>query len=96
MGFRICLWETLGRIASIATMGDGTFSDVTENIGTDKDQWTTSCLLCDLDGDSLPDLYVVNYLEGADVYGRICRDSKNQPRMCRPSGPSKAVKIDSI
>ena len=64
--------------------GDGTFSDVSESAGISGESWTTSCLLADLNGDALPDLYDVNYLQGPDVFERICY-SNGEPRTCRPS-----------
>lgn len=51
--------------------GDGTFTDITEDAGVagGDDEWSSSCVLADLDGDTLPDLYVVNYLEAASLAG---------------------------
>ncbi len=64
--------------------GDGTFSDVTAETGTGGDRWTTSCLLADLNGDAWPDIYAVNYLAGSDVFERVCRNSRGEPRICTP------------
>ena len=50
--------------------GDGTFSDMAWSGSSGR--WTTSCLVVDLDGDGLPDLYEVNYLAGEDVFTRRC------------------------
>ena len=45
--------------------GDGTFTDVTESSGlATHSHWTTSCMVADLNGDSLPDIYDVTFLEG--------------------------------
>ena len=65
--------------------GDGTFSDVTPSsgIGTHSD-WTTSCLVADLNGDSLPDVFDVCYLKGDDVFLRICEGSDGIPSSCPP------------
>ena len=67
--------------------GDGTFSDVTKpsGLGTHP-HWTTSCLVADLNGDSLPDVYDVTFLEGDDVFSRICRGDDGKPRSCAPAG----------
>ncbi len=66
--------------------GDGSFLDVTENSGLGKHpHWTTSCLLADLNGDSLPDVFDVTYLEGDDVFTRICGGANLKPRACSPS-----------
>jgi hypothetical protein len=64
--------------------GDGTFSDVTLESGTGGDRWTTSCLMADLNGDAWPEIYAVNYLSGRDVFERICRNSRGEPRICTP------------
>jgi len=65
-------------------MGDGTFEDVTGISGTGDPRWTYSCVIADLNGDSLPDIYSVNYLESNDVYERICRHRDGLPRLCMP------------
>ncbi|MGH7137486.1 MAG: CRTAC1 family protein, partial [Pirellulales bacterium] len=49
-----------------------------------SDAWTTSCLMADLNGDGLADLYDVNYVTGEGVFERTC-DSAGQPRVCQPS-----------
>ncbi|HXT57611.1 MAG TPA: FG-GAP-like repeat-containing protein, partial [Pirellulales bacterium] len=64
--------------------GDGTFRDVGEAAGIDGEAWTTSCLLADLNDDGLPDIYDVNYLQGADVYERVCGEG-GKPRACTPT-----------
>lgn len=72
--------------------GDGTYQDTTAESGlTRQDYWTTSCLLADLDGDGLPDIYDVTFLEGNDVFTRICRASDGKPRSCDPAGFSAAL-----
>jgi hypothetical protein len=40
--------------------------------------------LADLNGDGLPDIYDVNYLQGADVYERVCGEG-GKPRACTPA-----------
>ena len=66
--------------------GDGTFLDVTKSsgIGTHS-HWTTSCLVADLNGDSLPDVFDVCYLEGKDVFSRICEGVNGVPSSCPPA-----------
>lgn len=65
-------------------LGDGTFEDVTVPSGAGDFRWTTSCVIADFNGDALPDIYSVNYLEGNDVFERICRHDDGRPRMCMP------------
>ncbi len=64
-------------------MGDGTFEDGTSAAGIDGSLWTTSCLLADLNGDTLPDLVDVNYTVGDDIFSRIC-DTGGVVRSCSP------------
>ena len=67
--------------------GDGTFSDVTMASGLGAHpHWTTSCMVADLNGDSLPDVYDVTFLVGDDVFSRICRGDDGKPRSCAPAG----------
>ncbi len=64
--------------------GDGTFSVAPVNFTDDQSEWTTSCLIADLDGDTVPDIYDVNYLAGSDLFTRLCEASDKQPAMCTP------------
>ncbi|MEZ6137377.1 MAG: FG-GAP-like repeat-containing protein [Pirellulaceae bacterium] len=64
--------------------GDGTFVDVTAVAGIEGSAWTTSCVMADLDGDALPDIYDVNYVQGDDVFDRICADATGHPTLCMP------------
>ena len=64
--------------------GDGTFADVSESAGISADRWTTSCVLADLNADGLPDLYDVNYLQGPEIFERICHSAEGVLRTCGP------------
>jgi len=63
--------------------GDGTYSEVNQAEGS-EDQWTTSCLIADLNGDSAPEIYAVNYLTGPDIYDRVCKNPDDSSRSCMP------------
>ena len=56
---------------------------MSETIEGDSAQWTTSCMICDLNQDGMPDLYSVNYLSG-DIRTRICRDPSGVKASCAP------------
>lgn len=66
--------------------GDGTFREVTSSAGMDQvERWTTSCVIADLDGDGLADIYDVNYLTGENIYERICQWQGGKMRICGPA-----------
>ena len=62
--------------------GDGTFSLDAGFASKQQKDWTTSCLIADINGDSIPDLYDVNYLAGHDLFTRTCTDENNEPVLC--------------
>lgn len=64
--------------------GDGTFSDVTADAGIEDSRWTSSCLVADLDGDALPEIYDVNYLKGDDLFDRVCKSPDGRVELCAP------------
>jgi len=65
-------------------MGDGRFRDVTEQAGVGGDQWTTSCMMADLDGDSLPEIYAVTYALKDEVLELHCQH-QDRARTCAPT-----------
>ena len=64
--------------------GDGTFTDSSRSLIDRPSQWTTSCLIADVNGDSFPDLYDVNYLSGDDIFDRLCVEEHGDTVMCAP------------
>ena len=83
-GFPTSTWATSAPIGCSST----TAVDVQRRfrkVGDHQEsQWTTSCVIADVNGDSLPDIYAVGYLEG-DALTRICNDQKNT-YACVPFG----------
>lgn len=77
------LIANIGENRLLRNNGDGTFDDISSAIGGDSHDWTTSCLICDLNQDGHPDLYFVNYL-GGDVLTKICSDSDHRYGGCSP------------
>ncbi|MEY3174178.1 MAG: hypothetical protein RLZZ436_2092 [Planctomycetota bacterium] len=64
--------------------GDGTLADygiLPESVG----KWVTSCAIADLNEDSLPDLFLVTYLGGPDLFSRLCDDGTGKSAMCLPA-----------
>jgi tetratricopeptide (TPR) repeat protein len=64
--------------------GDGTFEDVTESAKLISPIWTTSALMVDVNGDALPDLFDVTYVEGNDYKVKLCV-TDGPPRGCGPT-----------
>jgi len=66
--------------------GDGTFRDVTKEVGLGGDRdWPTSAAFADLDGDGDLDLYVCHYLQWDAQNPQICWDEeKKKNSYCAP------------
>ena len=66
--------------------GDGTFADVTAPSGTagGTEDWSTSSVFADFNGDHAPDLYVLNYSLVTPTAEKICTGPSGQPVACTP------------
>lgn len=71
--------------------GDGTFASADHEFSERPSEWTTSCLIADLNGDGSPDLYDVNYLAGDRVFERLCAGEHGNTAMCSPYDFDAAV-----
>lgn len=101
-GFQDIYIGCIGQNLLLKNNGDGTFTDVTKEMGlevattigseevskesTRSSQWTTSCAIADVNGDGFADLYDVNYLAGREQSGRDLYD-----RICTWEGGRKRI-----
>lgn len=83
-GFDDLYVANIGPNRLLLNNGDGTFNDVTDAAGVGDPGWSTSCVVADFSGDGLPDVYSVNYLQGEQIFERVCQHKDGRPRMCLP------------
>ncbi len=64
--------------------GDGSFSEVTAETGTDDPRWSVSSTFLDFDDDGWLDLLIVNYVDYQPGSGRTCRNEDGRREYCGP------------
>jgi tetratricopeptide (TPR) repeat protein len=71
--------------------GDGTFRNANDVLPEAQPAWTVSAAMVDLNNDGSLEIYDARYVEGEDVYSKLC-NVVGQPRTCPPTifRPSKA------
>jgi hypothetical protein len=75
-----------GPDALLENRGDGTFRDVTAQVGLGLGGWSSAAAFADGDGDGDLDLYVTRYLDYAADHGLFCGDAETGRRTyCDPS-----------
>lgn len=72
-GFPDLLIASIGANVVLINQGDGTFQQA-DIVNFGKDRWTSSMAVADLDGDHLPEIVEINYIDDSSVYRTACDD----------------------
>ena len=64
--------------------GDGTFDDATDRSGLNDTLWSSSAAAGDVNGDTIPDLYVAHYVDWSLKNNPVCRAADGQRDICPP------------
>ena len=83
-GWPDLLIANIGENRLLRNEGDGTFTDVSREVGLSGKRWTAAAALVDLDGDGLDDIVLVHYLHGREPLELKCR-SGGVVTACRPT-----------
>jgi hypothetical protein len=73
-----------GGLQVLYNRGDGTFDDATERSGLDDTLWSSSAAIGDVNGDSIPDLYVAHYVDWSLANNPVCTADGGERDVCPP------------
>ena len=94
-GFPDLYVTAYGRSSLWRNNGDGTFRDISESSNAVVDNWSTSAVLADFNGDGLLDLFVATYVMADDDPPMICR-APNSPTGTMQCSPNLFPAINDV
>lgn len=80
-GFPDIIIANIGKNVVYINQGDGTFIDASNRLVDNADRWTSSIGLADLNGDHLPEIIEINYIDDPESF-RVRCDANYLP--CQP------------
>ncbi len=84
-GFGDVLIAGFGGLQLWQSHGDGTFSEVSAELGVTSNLWNVSAASGDFNRDGLPDLYVVTYADWTPDLGQKCLNDQGLRDICGPT-----------